>query len=294
MHTRTLSSITLSLFLVAGCGGDSGIPKVTLPDTADGTAKTVVEQLLAGNPRVLYDAMPASYQKDVGELVHTFGAKMDAELLRKGFGILDKIVILLEAKKDWILEGTLANFGSDGSAKLANHWDSVVGITKALANSDLRSTAKLQSLDVGTFLGTTGCEILTRVKAMAPMIPDDPFAQLARMSFRVAETKDGIAAVQMLKNGEESGRPEKFQQVEGRWIMVDMAKDWPAMMVDAKKQLGAMDLSKQKGSALEALAEFEKLLDGMIASKDKDEFKKQLLGAFSGLEELSRKTGIGR
>lgn len=293
MRNLFLSLLGAGILLLAGCGGSS---PVALPDSPDGTANTFIQQILACNARVLWDAMPASYQKDAAGLVHQFGNKMDGEILEAGFGAIDKAVKLMESKKEFILEA-LKGFMGEGEEhkKLAAHWTGITQIVKAVASSDLRKADRLKNLDLGSFLGGKGSEILKHIKSISPMIADDPFAQMPTFKFEAAgEPKDGIVPVQLLKNGEKQGRPEKFQKVEGKWIFAEMAKDWPEMIAEGKKNLEGMDLSKQKAEIMKGIAQVSEVLDKLAAAKDAKEFQAQFAGAMGGFQGMMEMLPFGR
>lgn len=277
----------LGLLLLGACGGP---PTLALPTTADGAANLFVAQLRAGNPHVVWDLLPPTYRKDLTELVHAFGAKLDAELLASSFAALDKAVTLMQSRKDWILEGLqLHGGGHPIAAKLPRHWDAVLGLGKALADSGLREPAKLPSLDVSRFLAGPGTAILRAFQAVGPLLEHDPFARLGSMTFTAPPAANGETAVQLLVDGKPDGRPERFVRVEGHWLVADMVKDWPGMMTEARQGIAGLDFAKGKPEALAALAEVHAALDRLQAAKDWQEFQRELTAALQrtgGLEGL--------
>lgn len=288
--TRHLASTPLVLLFVTACGGPTPIE---LPDTADGTLRVCLEQVCAGNPLVVWDALPASYRTDVTDLAHRVGARMDDELLTAAGTALDKAVALMATRKDWLVQGLHETFGRGaGPAGIGDHWDSILALAKAIAQSELRSAAKLSSLDVGRFLAGSGTGMLKGLRGMSSLFPADPFARLARVGCEAGQVIDGVASVQMLMDGRPDGPVEKFQQVEGRWVFVDMAKDWPRAMAEARKGIDSIDLAKNKVETQKALALLNEALDGLAAAKDYEGFRQQLAKAMGRCSTVSRALGF--
>ena len=52
-------------------------------ETADAAVNALIGELAKGNPKAAWDAMPASYQKDVTELIHTGAGKVDPAVYNK-------------------------------------------------------------------------------------------------------------------------------------------------------------------------------------------------------------------
>ena len=53
----------------------------------------------------MWEALPASYQKDVHGLLTEFSAKMDPQIWDNGFATAQKLVRVLEEKKEYLLKG---------------------------------------------------------------------------------------------------------------------------------------------------------------------------------------------
>ena len=99
----------------------------------------------AGNLRALWDALPASYQSDVNDLIHTFAANMDADVWRAGAGLLQKAIRVLKEKKEFILkQPALAQSPMDATT-MAENWDPLVGVLETIATSELADLQKLKT-----------------------------------------------------------------------------------------------------------------------------------------------------
>jgi hypothetical protein len=284
MNKFCVSAAVLSASaLLFSCGGGA----VTIPDTPDGTAATVIQEINKGNPRAVWDAMPASYQKDVTDIVHSFGKQMDAEVMSETMGLLDQVVGLLGSKKELVLGMAKEPMGKQ-YAMIEKNFDNILALAKSVIGSDAMDANKLASLDVGSFLGGEGAEIFGKFKAIAPMMErDNPFPMLAKMSFKAGEAKDGMVPVQMMMDGKEGGRPENFKKVEERWIPAEMAEDWPKMIAEAKKEIGKIKIKPEdKKEILAGIKKAKELLATFESANTPEDFQKALMGAMKPAMEL--------
>lgn len=276
----------LVLVLLTACGGP---PKLALPETADGAARLFVEQVRAGNAHVAWDLLPPTYRKDLTEIVHAFGAKMDGELQASAFGVLDRVATLMRTRKDWTLEWLQLHGGDQPlAARLPRRWDAALALVRALADSGLRDPAALVSLDPSAFLTGPGSAILRAFQQAAPLLERDPFARLASMTFAAAPLADGTVGVQLLIDGNPEGRPERFVRVEGHWLAVDMVRDWPDAMAEARRGIAALDLAKDKREAMAMLAQVHTALDRLLAAKDWQDYQRELTAAVEATGGLDR------
>ena len=224
------------------------LPPVEIPDTPDGAIVAVSQALADGNPRGVWDALPASYQTDVNGLIHEYAQTTDPVMWDKGFGIAGRIAGVLRDKKDFIFNSPMmaANPKKDEAAK---NWDAVVGVLNTILESDLTKRDRLMSLDVGHFLGTTGAELLADFESLAQLAPSNQWAEgvatLRGVTAKVLNTTDGVAEVEVSSPGG-TNKVEKFVQLENRWIPQEMAADWETMMESARTNLAGMKQQQQQ------------------------------------------------
>jgi len=161
--TTTLTLLT-TLCLLTACGDSA--PSV--PDTPDGTVKAVADGLANNNPRVVWAAMPESWQKDVDGVVDSFADAVDTEIYDKSFALISKLGDVLKNKKSLILE--LAKDEQAGrqlpldASKIETNYDAVVSMVNTIAKSDLAKKDSLKSMNIGKFLGSTGASIMKDAK----------------------------------------------------------------------------------------------------------------------------------
>ena len=125
------------------------------------TVNGVVAELAKGNPKAVWDAMPAQYQKDVADIIHLAAGKVDPGVMTKMQGLMGKTTNLLKTKKAFILNSPMLADAGPELAELEKNWDGIVGLAQTLVDSDAMKIEKLKVIDPGAFLGTTGKQIMT-------------------------------------------------------------------------------------------------------------------------------------
>jgi hypothetical protein len=279
-----------------GCGE----PQPTVPDTPDGTVTAVAGALGEGKPQVLWTAMPASYQKDVEGLIRTFAEKMDAEIYDKGFGLLKKLVTVLQEKRDFILDNPNIAKGPVDVEKARAKWDSLVSALDALVNSDVSSLESLKTLDVGKFLRTTGSTMMQSAADMSTATPDDKYntefaSKMKGVKAEVVSTEGDTATVKITVPGEDPKETEMVR-VEGKWVPKDLADEWDKRIAEAKAGLAEMSKEKMaeaKPQIMMMLGAAEPMLDQLLKAENQEQFN-QAIGQTMGMVMGAVMGGMGR
>ncbi|PIE23521.1 MAG: hypothetical protein CSA62_06675 [Planctomycetota bacterium] len=255
----SLGLMAVASLSLASCGERA---PTTFPDSPNGTMTTLAKELNSGNARVLWDALPNGYQKDVSDLVHSFGKSMDAEVHQKLFGALRSALDLAAEKKSIAIEMAKGmGLESDNLKKLEAQYGSIVALLKEAAESDLADAKKVASLDLASFLGGEGSSLFSKFQKVASAWGDDnPLARLAKMEFKAGEEVNGVVPVEAWVDGKVDGPAAPFKKVDGKWFFADLANDWPEMMKEAKGRIAKLDLSKDKKQILDSLGKLEELI----------------------------------
>ncbi|SVD24329.1 uncharacterized protein METZ01_LOCUS377183, partial [marine metagenome] len=149
-----------------------------------------IQALEENNPKLIWEMLPASYQKDLNELVQTFAKEMDAELWNAGFELAGSIGELLRTKKD-LVAGAISQIGFDDLDLISGEVtigadgptpELISGLVTAgtllekLAKSDLGTMAKLKTIDLGQVADTLGRDMITLMEDSAKAAGEtDPF-----------------------------------------------------------------------------------------------------------------------
>lgn len=291
-----------------GGGGDGDGGDGDVPETADAAVLAALEGLKSDNPQVVWDSLPASYQKDINDLVHEFAGKMDAQLWNRSFASLKKVVHILKTKKEFILENPALQGGPGGPVPLppddlANNWDGIVGLLETILSSEISDLDKLEKADVGDFVGKTGGSLMKQIGVLSKAAPGDPFsnefkAKVSGTTVKVVSS-EGDSATITIEFPDESPTEFKFVRIEGRWIPKMMADGWKEGISEAKASLAILDPAVMEGQKKEVLGMLDMVdatLDKLDGAKTADEFNLTITEAmtpifamaFGGASETSK------
>ena len=158
---KVITALALSaiLLLSTGCGGGS-----QPASTPDKVAQQIADGMAQNKPQVAWQSLPASYQKEATELIHDYGKKMDTPEFAKTTSIAKKAGEALKEKKQFFLKSATVNMtlGFMGMKKetVEKNWDPVVSAVNTLASSALLDAKKMQSVDIESFLSSTGSQLM--------------------------------------------------------------------------------------------------------------------------------------
>lgn len=273
-------------------------PPAAAADSPEQVVMDVAQGLSEGRLHVVWDAMPPSYQADVTELVHSYGAKVDPELWNKGFDIVRKIGGLLRDQKDIILAMPNIRDSKDFDvARVSSEWEVVVAPVITIAQSEVANVGTLRNLDVRQFLGTTGAQLMQDIMRIAEFSEDDArnkLVALGRTEATLVERDGDTATVRVAQPGEPE-RTEAFVRVEGRWVPKSMAEDWEEQMQEAREKIAQMSTEKidaVKPQIVAILNGVDSTIDQLHLAKSPEEFemglKMGMMQAFGGIMHVAQ------
>ncbi|HOC43847.1 MAG TPA: hypothetical protein PKJ99_12600 [Thermoanaerobaculales bacterium] len=259
---------------------------IEIPDTPDGTARTVAAALADRHPEVLWQALPPTYQRDITELTHAFAGRMDPAVWQAAFGLGRRLVGILHDKKAIILSSSIVQSTGEQRQRIEDGWDSVIGVLDSFVSSDVSRLETLKTVDWERYLATTGRELMNLAAETSKARGDDAFerefaARLRQTTVEVVSRDGDQATLRMTAPGEE---PEELPltRVEGRWVPSEMAADWNEKVAAAKQKLASLtDEEVAQGSA-QAMAVIG-MVDGLLTQLESVETSEQLEQAIQGM-----------
>jgi hypothetical protein len=306
--TRTMLLTALALIAVAltGCGQEgatTSLPVEAPPEAPDQTILWVAEAASAGDMARVWDAMPESYQRDVTRLAQQFGYAVDVESWEKSFRVMDKTATLMASKKEFILGHPLMQQQDATRIEELNaEWDSMASALQTLSRSDISTVGGLRSLNVRSFLDTTGRDLAAygdRLRSLTPMQGLDQSWSLAATEVEVLEESSESARVS-IKLPEDDKREEiELTRVDGRWVPAEMAEGWDERVASMQTELEEMVAGKRPSFPPEAktmLPVLEGALDELLATQTQEEFNtilEQRLGALMMQQMMNAQGGAG-
>jgi len=292
---RSLLPFAASLALVAGCGDAPSAKSGTrLPDSPDGTVKTVANELAAGNTAVVWDAMPKGYQEDLTAIVRAFGEKVDAEIYNRAFELIDRAGGVMARKKDLLSRTRFGGAPNASPEKTSESLASTARLLETFGDSALATAESLRSIDLRELLADTG-EKLLRQADQAARAAGKPsiLEQLRQIEVVVANRGENSATVRL--SGLEAApgvarEPIALKKVEGFWLPAGMVEQWEARVSEAKKQLESMDagaLAENKPRVMRMLDTIDGVLAKIESADDPEAMKTALQSAMMPLIGLA-------
>jgi len=250
-----------------------------------------------GRPQELWNALPASYHKDVSGLLAAFAGKMNEQMWNEGFVVAQKLVKVLDTKRDFIFSHPQVAQMFPKREEIEKGWDPAVRTLTRLTASDLSTLERLKALDMEKFLAGPVAETmqdLIKVSEVAsknaPVPGSSPDFATLRTQLKAAkitvESVDGDTAKLKIEMEGQPTEVEEMVKVEGKWVPKKLAEGWAAGMVDAKKSIEGITIEPAmvaQFAGIKGMA--EAVLDGMLAAKTQDEFNAQVatvMQAFGG------------
>ena len=273
-RNRLLQAALLSIGALSlpCCSGDAPVS-----DQPDGFILATKTALVEGKPASVWNAMPASYQSDIGGVVHEFAGNMDEDVWNKGFSVARKLVEVVDKKRDLILaQPMLAPFtmGIDTGDEFQQQLDRAVAALGTLLESEIRTLDGLQKLDLDSFVEDTLSEVFAPLMEMAEVSGNGPPDQWlkGKMMTTITEQTETSATVKVEVEGE-STEEVKVVKVDGVWIPEEMARDWAKGLAEVRGQLAGFKIeAAQKAEILAGIAVAESILDQLLAAKTTEEF----------------------
>ena len=266
--------IASSILPAAACGSGPHDP-FAAPDTA---FMTVVEGLQEQRPEVIWEALPASYQQDITDLIHEFAATIDSDVYDRSFSILGKAATVLEAKKELMLASGMLDRPGVPSERTAAGVDAAAQLLQTLAGSDLASIETLKTLDPSATLGSTGSRLMVLAAEVSRLMANDPYEtqftqNLAKTTVELVSSRVDTAVVRV-QLPYQLPEEQPMVRVDDRWVPVEMAAQWPELIQSARAQLSRLEgeeFTAKKPQVMMVLGMVEVALDQVAAAETQEQ-----------------------
>lgn len=276
--------LAASALLLTACGKKSEETAVApIPDAPDAAIQTVITEFAKGNGGIIWQAMPASYQTDVSDLVHLAGSKIDPELYDKSFATIARLADVVDQQQAFILNSSfMAGRSAEEMAQLEAALPSIVGLVGTITSSELASTTGLLNFNGQEFFDTTVSKFTQYAETLGQLAGEESMlSDYMNTVVTVVEADDLQATLLTAVPGQEPVE-QVFTKVEQRWVPSEMASDWAAEIAEAKAELEASsmeDMAAQKPQIMGVLTMIDGVLTQIAAAETQEQFDQSLQGA---------------
>ncbi len=257
------------------------------PKSPPTAVQAVVEGLADNQPQVLWQALPASYQADVRDVIGAFCANMDPDLYDRAFRVLNKGVKVLLEKEAYFARSAVALSTPMLESSIGKNWRHDVGLLSAFAGSDLSTLARLKQMDPGDFLATTGHQLMAGAEALrvrtqykAGLNPWEKLRQSLRQGqVEFVSTTNGEGYLKFISATNGGMKDVAMTQVEGRWVPAEMAAAWKSRIAEAKERMAKLngpEFARVKPVLALVLGTLDASFDGLLNAGSQKEFDEKL------------------
>lgn len=260
-----------------------------IPESPPDAVQAVVEGLADHRPRVLWDALPPSYQADIRELIKAFCACMDARIYDQAWDLLAKAVQVMREKEEFLYRSPIALSVPMLESSMGSQWDETVDLLNTIATSDLSSLESLGRMDPGEFLATTGHRIMERLDDLrngSQRSPGpNPWQRIgraldeARIDFDMTGDTQGFLRFRSATNN--AVKEVELTRVEDRWVPAEMAAAWAARVEQARTNLAKLDgpeFEQAKPMLSLLIGSLDGAMDSLLQAETQQEFDTTLQG----------------
>jgi len=249
-------------------------------DSADKVVEWVAEGLVEKRPQVLWQALPSSYQRDVTNLIHEHGERMDEQLWNQTFQTLNKLVRVLDEKREFILQQPLVAQRFEAAPGASQSYDGVIRILNTLVHSELSDLNQLRTLDPESFLSGTVARLMEEIESVSKLAPESAGELENWKSVEATLLRsEGDTATVRIKSAKESEDVE-FVRVEGKWIPKELADEWDASLTDARQKLAGLSDDDESVQNRQQLMMFMAMgngvLDQLLSAQTAEEFNQTI------------------
>ena len=273
---RLMKAFVPAIIILTACSGQSIGPDAVVRDLA--------KSLDEGHPEALWDALPASYQADITDLISTFAANMDKDIYNKGFDVVNKLVSVLKNKKQFILGHPMIAGMTQGKVN-EETYAAVVALLETFTTSELATLEGLAKLEVREFLKLTGGQIVDDVQTLSKLGPDDQpkIEKFSDIDVKLVEESGDKATIAI--TSDDKTEEVELVKVEGKWVPAEMATEWDANIEKAKKELQDLEgkiTAEQKTQAMMGMDMAISALSQLENATTQEEFN-QAIGGIMGM-----------
>ncbi len=229
-------------------------PPVEFPAnaTVEQFAEIVIGELKKENSIIVWDILPASYQKDIEGLASQAVSKLDPQMFATIRKTLDNIVDMLRKKKDFVLNCKQLKQAAAGGGDFVKSYDPAVDLIEAYVGGDILNPTRLSEGNFRELIGNHLANIAVKVKLLTETIPNGfPLKQqmsaglLKDIKYEIKKSTSQEATI-VFKTPQGDVDIE-LMAIEGRWLPKEMVQQWEVGIEKAKSQIQSIspEMAKQ-------------------------------------------------
>ncbi|MEI7459273.1 MAG: SHD1 domain-containing protein [Pirellula sp.] len=259
---------------------------VEFPSTATAVEfkDVILRELQNKNPMVLWDALPASKQKQVEDLVQLASTRVEQRTLDLVKTFRKTLLETLTNKKQFVLNSKVLPIPPDQRPLLEKSYDSIVALVEAMVPPEFLEVKSLQETSMRDLLAGYVANVATKSDALDRLIPTDSPLKAVNTPIPDDVKIENISASQVMVPG-----MGKFVLSEGRWLPEEMLKSWNQFMGQATQAVQSSDpkaIHKAVGQGIFAANLSMGAFVAAETQQDFDDALQQLMGMASMMQGM--------
>ena len=259
---------------------------VEFPSTATAVEfkDIILRELQNKNPMVLWDALPASKQKQVEDLVQLASTRIEQRTLDLVKTFRKTLLETLTTKKQFVLNSKVLPIPPDQRPLLEKSYDSIVALVEAMVPTEFLEVKSLQETNMRDLLGGYVANVAAKSDALDRLIPTDSALKAINTPVPDDVKIENISASQVMVPG-----MGKFVLSEGRWLPEEMLKSWNQVMGQATQAVQSSDpkaIHKAVGQGMFAANLSMGAFVAAETQQDFDDALQQLMGMASMMQGM--------
>ncbi|MFN0055087.1 MAG: hypothetical protein ACKV0T_23180 [Planctomycetales bacterium] len=219
------------------------------PEKADVAVRRVLSGLKENRPEVLWEALPASYQRDLNETLHELARHLPADVWQETLQAIAKFSRLEQASLPYSIDGTITDDGEELQRDSRRLVEGLVeGVFQAMDAQTLENlptqaqAAKTNVEDLWRQIGPTILRLFRYAQYRLRQGSEFPlFSELFSLQVTLKRQESSIAVVAFQHPDVGIGPVEiEFVNVEGKWVPRSVAAKWRETMDLWQKSIQGM------------------------------------------------------
>ena len=261
--------------------------------TAQEFMDIIIRELKNENPMVIWDALAASKQKQVQEIVKLASSRIEQRTMNLVKKFRTDLLSALRSKKQFVLNSSAIPIPPDKKDALAKSYDPLVAMLEAYLPVEWLDTSYLQQAEMRDILSSYVHNIVLKAKdvekSMAGNNPLIPMMNSAVIEAKVEEVSAKEAMITFVVPGQPEA-PTKFLLSDGRWLPEALLGSWDQQMGQATVGLGQVDPKIIHQTVGQGLI-FANGLLGTISTAETQQDFDEAIGQLMGMAQMI--PGIG-
>ena len=263
--------------------------------TAQEFMDIIVRELKNENPIVLWDALPASKQDQVQEVVKLANTKIEQRTLNLIKKFRTDLLSVLRSKKQFVLNSQVLPIPPDQRPVLTGSYDSIVGLIEATIPVEWMDSTYLQKTPIRDVLASYTGRLTRKGKELEKSLPSGApitiSAVLTSLNATVETISSKEAMVTFVALGN-PGEPGKLALSEGRWLPQDLIDNWDQSMTQAARELEGANPKELHMLVGQRLLVANGLLGTISTAETQQDFDEQI-GQLMGMAQMMGGGGMG-